>query len=134
MKGIEVKQAERLKGERLKGEEGNKQTCEQVKDSKIREEDKNMTREELFRKNQQLSTEFELYLLEHPEIEDNIPDNAMIVLLPEYDKELSESNIELAEANKEEGQAIVYVRVKKLRTSRIEGLTQGPTSFYNIVH
>jgi len=82
-----------------------------------------MTREELFRKNQQLSTEFELYLLEHPEIEDNIPDNAMIVLLPEYDKELSESNIELAEANREEGQAIVYVRVKKLRASRIEGLT-----------
>lgn len=82
-----------------------------------------MTREELFRKNQQLSTEFELYLLEHPEIEDNIPDNAMIVLLPEYDKELSESNIKLAEANREEGQAIVYVRVKKLRTSRIEGLT-----------
>jgi CRISPR/Cas system-associated protein Csm6 len=47
----------------------------------------------------------------------------MIVLRPEYDKELSESNIELAEANKEEGRAIVYVRVKKLRTSRIEGLT-----------
>jgi hypothetical protein len=37
-----------------------------------------MKREELFRKNQQLSTEFELYLLEHPEIEDNIPDNAML--------------------------------------------------------
>jgi hypothetical protein len=82
-----------------------------------------MISEELFRKNQQLSTEFELYLLEHPEIEDSIPDNAMIGLLPEYDKELSERNIELAETNKEEGQAIVYVRVKKLRTSRIEGLT-----------
>jgi CRISPR/Cas system-associated protein Csm6 len=82
-----------------------------------------MTREELFRKNQQLSTEFELYLLEHPEIEDNIPDNAMIVLVPEYDNELSEKNIELAEANREEGQPIVYVRVKKMRTSRIEGLT-----------
>jgi hypothetical protein len=82
-----------------------------------------MTREELFRKNQQLSTEFELYLLEHPEIEDNIPDNSMIVLLPAYDKELCERNIELAEANKEEGQPIVYVRVQHLRTSRIEGLT-----------
>jgi hypothetical protein len=29
-----------------------------------------MTKEEMFRKNQQLSTEFELYLLDHPEIED----------------------------------------------------------------
>ncbi len=82
-----------------------------------------MTREELFKKNQQLSTEFELYLLEHPEIEEKIPDNAMIVLVPDYDKELAEKNIELAEANKESGQTIVYVRVEKLRISRIEGIT-----------
>jgi hypothetical protein len=82
-----------------------------------------MTKQELFRKNQQLSTEFELYLFEHPEIEESIPDNAMIVLLPEYDKELADKNIELAEANKEPRQTIVYVRVEKLRASRIEGLT-----------
>lgn len=82
-----------------------------------------MTREELFRKNQQLSTEFELYLLEHPEIEEKIPDNAMIVLVPDYDKELAEKNIELAKANKEPEQTIVYVRVEKLRASRIEGLS-----------
>jgi hypothetical protein len=82
-----------------------------------------MTREELFKRNQQLSTEFELYLLEHPEIEEKIPDNAMIVLVPDYDKELAEKNVELAEASKEPGQTIVYVRVQKLRTSRIEGLT-----------
>jgi len=82
-----------------------------------------MTREELFRKNQQLSTEFELYLLEHPEIEEKIPDNAMIVLLPDYDKEVAEANRKLAEANKEPGQSIVYVRVERLRASRIEGLT-----------
>jgi hypothetical protein len=82
-----------------------------------------MTREELFRKNQQLSTEFELYLLDHPEIEEKIPENAMIVLLPEYDKELAETNLKLAEENKEPGQTIVYVKVEKLRASRIEGLT-----------
>lgn len=82
-----------------------------------------MTNEELFRKNQQLSTEFELYLLEHTEVEEKIPDNAMIVLLPDYDRELAEKNIEIAKANIEEGQAMVYVRVKKLRASRIEGLS-----------
>ena len=82
-----------------------------------------MTREEIFRKNQKLSTEFELYILEHPEIEEKIPDSAMIVLLPEYDKELAEKNMKLAEANKEAGQQIVYVKVEKLRASRIEGLT-----------
>ena len=82
-----------------------------------------MTREELFRKNQQLSTEFELYILEHPEIEEKIPDNAMIVLVPEYDQELATKNIKLAEAKKEPEQTIVYVRITRLRTSRIEGLT-----------
>jgi hypothetical protein len=82
-----------------------------------------MTREELFSKNQQLSTEFELYLLEHPEIEETIPDNALIVLVPVYDKELSDNNIRIAEAHKEPGQTIVYVKVESLRKSRIEGLT-----------
>ena len=82
-----------------------------------------MTREELFRKNQQLSTEFELYLLDHPEIEEAIPDNALIVLLPDYDSILAEKNRELAEANKEPGQTIVYVRINKLRASRIEDLS-----------
>lgn len=82
-----------------------------------------MTREELFKKNQQLSTEFELYLLEHPEVEEKIPDNSMIVLVPDYDKELAEKNIELANTNKEAGQTLVYVRVEKLRASRIEGLS-----------
>jgi hypothetical protein len=82
-----------------------------------------MTREELFRKNQQLSTEFELYIIDHPEIEKKIPNNAIIVLLPEYDHELSEKNIEIAKANQEKGQPIVYVKVERLRASRIEGLT-----------
>ena len=61
--------------------------------------------------------------MEHPEVEEKIPDNAMIVLLPEYDKELAEKNMGLAEANRGSGQTIVYVRVEKLRASRIEGLT-----------
>jgi len=37
--------------------------------------------------------------------------------------ELAEKNMEIAEANKEPGQQIVYVKVKGLRASRIEGLT-----------
>lgn len=82
-----------------------------------------MTREEMFKKNQQLSTEFELYLLDHPEIEEKIPGNALIVLLPDYDRELAQMNAKLAEKNREPGQAVVYVKVEKLRASRIEGLT-----------
>ncbi len=82
-----------------------------------------MTNEELFKKNQTLSTEFELYLLEHPEVEEKIPDGALIVLLPDYDQELSTKNRELAEANREKGKPVVYVRVQNMRASRIEGLS-----------
>ena len=81
-----------------------------------------MDKKELFSKNQQLSTEFELYLLEHPEIEEQIPDNSLIVLLPEYDSELSQKNMEIAMGNQEKGQSLVYVKVHKLRKSRIDGL------------
>jgi len=82
-----------------------------------------MTREELFRKNQQLSTEFELYLLDHPEVEARIPSEALIVLVPDYDKELAETNKEIAEASRETGKPVVYVMVNKMRASRIEELT-----------
>ena len=81
-----------------------------------------ITEEELFLKNQKLSTEFDLYLAEHPEIEDQIPDNTLIVLLPEYDKELSEKNMELAKRHREHGQPVVYVRIEKLRISGLEVL------------
>jgi hypothetical protein len=81
-----------------------------------------ITEEELFLKNQRLSTEFDLYLAEHPQIEDNIPDNALIVLLLEYDKELSKKNMELAKRHREPGQPVVYVRIEKLRISRLEVL------------
>jgi hypothetical protein len=81
-----------------------------------------MDKREVFAKNQQLSTEFELYLLDHPELEQEIPNNALIVLLPEYDAELSKTNLEIAARNREEKQPVVYVRVQRLRKSRIEGL------------
>ncbi|RQD77514.1 MAG: hypothetical protein D5S03_04220 [Desulfonatronospira sp. MSAO_Bac3] len=89
----------------------------------LSQEKKKMTREELFKKNQQLSTEFELYLLEHPEVEEKIPDNAVLVLLPDYDQELASRNMEIAQVQKEAGQVVVYVRVEKLRKSRIDGLS-----------
>ena len=81
-----------------------------------------MTEKELFEKNQRLSTEFDLYLIDHPELIDDIPENALIVLLPEFDKELKEKNMEMAMLHKEEGQPIVYVKVQKMRASRLEEL------------
>lgn len=73
-----------------------------------------MTEEELVGRNLILTTEFDRYVLEHPEFSDHIPSNAQIVLLPEDDPELSGRNLEIAKAQREPGQSVVYVRIEKL--------------------
>ena len=77
-----------------------------------------MTDRELFTKNLKLSTEFDLYLLEHPEVAEQLPENALIVLLPEEDAELCEKNLELSKTRREPGQPVVYVRVEKISPPR----------------
>lgn len=81
-----------------------------------------MTEKEIFEKNQILSTEFDLYLLEHQELLESIPHNALIALLPEFDTELREKNLEMIKFHREKGQPVVYVHVKRLLASRLEGL------------
>jgi len=73
-----------------------------------------MTEQEIFSKNLILSTEFDRYVLEHPEFADKIPENAQVVLLPGDDLELREKNIEIAKAQREPGQAVVYVEIEKV--------------------
>jgi hypothetical protein len=65
---------------------------------------------EFFEKNVSLSVEFSRYLFEHPELEEQIPPNAQVVILPEDEPELCEFNKRLAEEQREEGQPIVYVK------------------------
>ena len=80
-----------------------------------------MTKDELFHKNLVLSHEFDLYVLEHPEILEEIPDHAKIILLPEDDPELAEINLKIAKKTQEPKQPIVVVRLGKLKplSSRI---------------
>jgi hypothetical protein len=82
-----------------------------------------MTTHEMFEKNQQLSTEFDLYLLDHPEVSEQIPDGALIVFVPAFDRELARRNRALARKSRAPGQAVVYVRVAHLSASRLQGLT-----------
>jgi len=79
--------------------------------------------QDMFLKNQQLSTEFDLYLLDHPEMADRIPDGALVVFLPEFDRILARKNRALAAKFKERGQPVVYVKVKRMAASRLEGLS-----------
>jgi hypothetical protein len=73
-----------------------------------------MTIQELFEKNLVLTTEFNRYVLEHPDVAERIPKNAVVVILPEYDKELPAKNLKIATARKENDQPMLLVKVKKL--------------------
>lgn len=61
-----------------------------------------------------LSFEFSRYILAHPEVEEQIPRGALVVLLLEDDPDFNERAMELAQTKKEERQPVVIVRVQKL--------------------
>jgi hypothetical protein len=82
-----------------------------------------MTKGEMFDRNQQLSAAFDLYLLDHPDIVDQIPDGALVVFVPAFDKELARRNRALARKSRAPGQATVYVYVDRMVASRLQGLT-----------
>jgi len=73
-----------------------------------------MKEEEIFSKNLILGTEFDRYVIEHPEFAEKIPQNAQIVLLPKDDPELRKENVEIAKAQREPGQPVVYVYIEKV--------------------
>jgi hypothetical protein len=77
-----------------------------------------MTEQELFAKNLRLSREFDLYLLEHPEVAKQIPEDALIVLLPEEDADLCRQNKDMAVTRRRAGQPVVYVKLGKLAPPR----------------
>lgn len=83
-----------------------------------------MNREkEMIERNIELSAEFSRYLFEHPEVETKIPMEAEIILLPEFDQELKEFNLELGKDLEAHGNRVVYVTIKDIRPktlSRIE--------------
>ena len=82
-----------------------------------------MTKREMFERNQQLSSEFDLYLLDHPEVAEKIPNGALVVFVLAFDKQLARRNRTLARKSRTPGQAIVYVHVDQLAASRLQDLT-----------
>lgn len=78
---------------------------------------------DLIEKNIELSAEFSRFLFEHPEIEEKIPVDAEIILLPEFDEELKEFNLRLGKTIEAEGGKVVHISIKEIRPkvlSRIE--------------
>lgn len=81
-------------------------------------------RTKTFYKNLLLGTEFDKYIVEHPSFAENIPDGALLILLPDDDPALCKENQRIAKARAEEDQPVVYVKIKKLAPaprSRIVG-------------
>ena len=73
------------------------------------------TREnEFFVRNSELSIEFSKYVLEHPEMDDLLTEEAIVVFLPEFDAELADFNSRMADGIKSEGGRVVYVKVKQM--------------------
>ena len=83
----------------------------------------------MIERNIELSAEFSRYLFEHPEIEENIPVNAEIILLPEFDQELKEFNLKMGKDIKAEGGKVMYIKIQNIRPktlSRIEKIELEP--------
>ena len=77
-----------------------------------------MRKEDVFRKNHLLGIEFDRYLLEHPEVLEQMPENAEIYFLPEDDPDLSQENLRIAEAEKTEGRRVILVKIERLSPPR----------------
>jgi len=72
----------------------------------------------LFYKNLTLSSEFNKYIVEHPDILDKIPDNASVILLPADDPDFCEKMLAMVEHNQSldelDNRPLIYLRIGKL--------------------
>ena len=65
-----------------------------------------------------LVTEFDRYVIEHPDFASRIPRNAQIVLQVEGDDEYNQWSRRLAERQRETDQVVAYVKVKGLKPAK----------------
>ena len=71
-----------------------------------------MTRDEIIRKNLDLHAEWMKYVFEHQDVLDRMPKGAILVLLPEDDKEIYDENYKVLKENKEKGIPVFVVTMK----------------------
>jgi hypothetical protein len=65
-----------------------------------------------------LVTEFDRYVVEHPEFAAKIPANAQVVLQVEGDEEYNDWSKQAAERQREPRQPAIYVKVKGLKPAK----------------
>ncbi|MBF0557977.1 MAG: hypothetical protein HQL08_04265 [Nitrospirae bacterium] len=81
-----------------------------------------MKKEEVIKKNLDLHAEWMKYAFENPDVFDRIPKGAVLVILPEDDRELYEENYRMLEEQKKKGVPVFVVTMKmpKPQISSIE--------------
>ncbi|MDZ7377120.1 MAG: hypothetical protein ONB13_10905 [candidate division KSB1 bacterium] len=74
--------------------------------------------QQLFLKNLMLTTEFNKYIIEHPDILNRIPENALVILLPSDDPEFCSKMMKLVEHYRAiddvKNRPVIYIRIQKL--------------------
>ena len=80
-----------------------------------------MKKEAIVRKNLDLLDEFMKYAFDHPEILDDLPRDASLVILPDGDQALEKENRKAFARLKAKGEEVVAVRLKatKRRISKV---------------
>ena len=71
-----------------------------------------MTKDEVVKKNLDLHAEWMKYVFEHPDVLDMMPKGAVLVILPEDDKELYAENYQVLEENRRKGIPVLVVTMK----------------------
>ena len=72
-----------------------------------------MTKDVAIKKNLDLLNEFMKYAFDNPEVLENIPPDAEVIILPIDDLELREYNKKMADKIFSQGKKVVLVRMKK---------------------
>ena len=83
---------------------------------------------QFFARNSELSIEFSKYVLEHPEMDDLLTEETIVVFLPEFDVELRDFNLKMAKEIESDGGKLLYVKVKQMAhkvSSRLIGVELG---------
>lgn len=78
------------------------------------------SRDAIIEKNITLSFEFEQYVHEHPDVLEQLPDGAEVVLLPKDDPELYRINLAAVQKARQAGSGtpVVYVEIEALAPPR----------------
>ncbi len=81
-----------------------------------------MTKDEIIKKNLDLHAEWMKYVFDNPDVLDKIPVDAVLLILPEDDRELYDENYRILEENKAKGIPVFVVTMKtpKPQISSIE--------------